>query len=134
MELIRRFHSKTPILGVCLGHQAIGYAFGAPVARARRVMHGKSSPVIHDGKTIFANLPVPFEAARYHSLAVREQGLPDCLEVSARAPDGEIMGIRHRAYPVEGVQFHPESIITEHGMELLANFLKLAPSTGRKGA
>ena len=127
LELIRRFHARVPILGVCLGHQAIGQAFGGTVARARRQMHGKTSPITHDGRGVFRGLPPGFEATRYHSLVVLESDLPVDLEISARADDGEIMGLRHRHYPVEGVQFHPESILTSQGKALLANFLALTP-------
>jgi anthranilate synthase/aminodeoxychorismate synthase-like glutamine amidotransferase len=128
LELIRRFYSRVPILGVCLGHQAIGQAFGGTVARAQRQMHGKTSPITHDGHGVFRGLPPGFEATRYHSLVVLEAGLPADLEITARADDGEIMGLRHRRYPVEGVQFHPESILTSQGKALLANFLALAPA------
>ena len=128
LELIRRFHTRVPILGVCLGHQAIGQAFGGRVARAQRQMHGKTSPIRHDGRGVFRGLPPGFEATRYHSLVVLEAGLPADLEITARADDGEIMGLRHRRYPVEGVQFHPESILTSQGKALLANFLALAPA------
>jgi anthranilate synthase/aminodeoxychorismate synthase-like glutamine amidotransferase len=128
LELIRRFHTRVPILGVCLGHQAIGQAFGGRVARAQRQMHGKTSPITHDGHGVFRGLPPGFEATRYHSLVVLEAGLPADLEITARADDGEIMGLRHRRYPVEGVQFHPESILTSQGKALLANFLALAPA------
>jgi anthranilate synthase/aminodeoxychorismate synthase-like glutamine amidotransferase len=128
LELIRRFHARVPILGVCLGHQAIGQAFGGRVARAQRQMHGKTSPITHDGHGVFRGLPPGFEATRYHSLVVLEAGLPADLEITARADDGEIMGLRHRRYPVEGVQFHPESILTSQGKALLANFLALAPA------
>jgi anthranilate synthase/aminodeoxychorismate synthase-like glutamine amidotransferase len=127
LELIRRFHARVPILGVCLGHQAIGQAFGGTVARARRQMHGKTSPITHDGRGVFRGLPQGFEATRYHSLVVLESGLPADLEISARADDGEIMGLRHRRYPVEGVQFHPESILTSQGKAVLVNFLALTP-------
>ena len=127
LELIRRFHTRVPILGVCLGHQAIGQAFGGRVARAQRQMHGKTSPITHDGHGVFRGLPPGFEATRYHSLVVLEAGLPADLEITARADDGEIMGLRHRRYPVEGVQFHPESILTSQGKALLANFLALTP-------
>jgi anthranilate synthase/phosphoribosyltransferase len=122
LALVERFAPSVPILGVCLGHQAIGQAFGGRVVRAERLMHGKVSPVYHDGRDLFGGLPSPFDATRYHSLIVAEP-LPDCLEVSARTPEGEVMGLRHRAYPTAGVQFHPESILTEHGHQLLKNFL-----------
>jgi len=125
LALIRRFHETTPILGVCLGHQAIGQAFGGTVSRARKQMHGKTSRIHHDGRGVFAALPQDFEATRYHSLVVLEQGFPADLEISARAEDGEIMGLRHRRFPVEGVQFHPESILTGQGKALLRNFLGL---------
>jgi anthranilate synthase/aminodeoxychorismate synthase-like glutamine amidotransferase len=125
LDLIRTFAGRVPILGVCLGHQAIGQAFGGKVVRAPEIMHGKTSRIHHDGRTIFAGLPNPFLATRYHSLMVDRDGLPDCLEVSATSPDGLIMGLRHRAAPVEGVQFHPESILTDSGKQLLANFLQL---------
>ena len=123
LALIRRFHETIPILGVCLGHQAIGQAFGGTVSRARKQMHGKTSRIHHDGRGVFAALPQDFEATRYHSLVVLDQGFPALLEVSARAEDGEIMGLRHRRFPVEGVQFHPESILTGQGKALLRNFL-----------
>ena len=126
LELIRQFKGRIPILGVCLGHQAIGQAFGGEVIQAGRLMHGKTSLIHHDGKTVFAGLPSPFTATRYHSLIIRKETLPDCLEVSAWTDEGEIMGVRHREYSVEGVQFHPESITTEHGKDLLRNFLALA--------
>ena len=125
MPIIERFHRKMPILGVCLGHQAIGASFGGEVVHAAKLMHGKTSEISHDGKTIFDNLPNPFTATRYHSLAVERESLPDCLEISAEAEDGEIMGLRHREYPVEGIQFHPESILTSEGMNILRNFLNL---------
>jgi anthranilate synthase component 2 len=125
LALVERFHATTPILGVCLGHQAIGQAFGGRVARARRQMHGKTSCIAHDGRGVFAGLPPGFEATRYHSLVVLETGFPAALEISARAEDGEIMGLRHRRHPVEGVQFHPESILTRQGKALLKNFLAL---------
>jgi len=130
LALIRRLHASTPILGVCLGHQAIGQAFGGTVARARAQMHGKTSRIHHDGRGAFLGLPQDFEATRYHSLVVLADGFPADLEVSARAEDGEIMGLRHRHYPVEGVQFHPESILTIQGKALLRNFLELTPARG----
>jgi anthranilate synthase/aminodeoxychorismate synthase-like glutamine amidotransferase len=122
---ITRMAGIVPILGVCLGHQSIGEAFGGEVVRAERLMHGKTSMIRHDGRTIFRDLPNPFEATRYHSLIVRRSTLPACLEVSAETAEGEIMGLRHRTLPVEGVQFHPESILTRPGMDLLRNFLSL---------
>jgi anthranilate synthase/aminodeoxychorismate synthase-like glutamine amidotransferase len=125
IELIRRMAGKVPILGVCLGHQAIGAAFGGNVVRAPKLMHGKTSLVEHDGKTIFAGLASPMTCTRYHSLIVEEKGLPKDLEISARTADGTIMGLRHRKYPVEGVQFHPESVLTEDGKRLIQNFLEL---------
>jgi anthranilate synthase/aminodeoxychorismate synthase-like glutamine amidotransferase len=125
LDLIRHFAGRIPILGVCLGHQAIGQAFGGRVVRAPRLMHGKTSAIHHDGRTIFAGIPSPFTATRYHSLIVERETLPDCLEITAWTDMGEIMGLRHRELPVEGVQFHPESILTEHGHDLLANFLRL---------
>jgi len=125
LALIRRFHQSTPILGVCLGHQAIGQAFGGTVARAQKQMHGKTSMIHHDNRGVFASLPQDFEATRYHSLVVLDEGFPADLEISARAEDGEIMGLRHRRFPVEGVQFHPESILTGQGKALLRNFLGL---------
>jgi anthranilate synthase component 2 len=123
LALIERFAGRIPILGVCLGHQAIGAAFGGRVVRARQVMHGKTSPIRHDGAGVFRGLPDPFTAIRYHSLAIERETLPDCLEVTAWTADGEVMGVRHRELAVEGVQFHPESILTEHGHALLRNFL-----------
>jgi anthranilate synthase/aminodeoxychorismate synthase-like glutamine amidotransferase len=125
LELIKRFAGARPILGVCLGHQAIGQAFGGKVIRAPQLMHGKTSDIHHDGKTIFAGLPSPFPATRYHSLIVERASLPACLEISATSPDGLIMGLRHRQMKVEGVQFHPESVLTAVGKQLLANFLRL---------
>ncbi len=124
VPLIREFAGKIPILGVCLGHQAIGQAYGGRIVRAQRVMHGKLSPVAHDGRGVFTGLPSPFAATRYHSLAIERGSLPAELEITASADDGEIMGVRHRELPVEGVQFHPEAILTEHGHALLANFLE----------
>jgi len=125
MEMIDRFSGRVPILGVCLGHQAIGEVFGGRVVRAPRLFHGKSSVVQHDGKTVFEGLEQNFSAGRYHSLIVERESLPDCLEISATTPNGTIMGLRHRKMKVEGVQFHPESIMTTEGKKLLANFLKL---------
>ena len=125
LDLIREFAPRIPILGVCLGHQAIGQAFGGQVVRARLPMHGKVSTVFHDGKGVFAGVPNPIEATRYHSLVVDRQSVPDCLEISAKTWDDEIMGLRHREYPCEGVQFHPESILTPQGKDLLRNFLQL---------
>jgi anthranilate synthase/aminodeoxychorismate synthase-like glutamine amidotransferase len=125
VEVIRQFGTTIPILGVCLGHQAIGYAFGAEVVRAQRIMHGKTSTVINDGRTIFKGLPNPFVAGRYHSLIVERNSLPDCFEISAETEDGEIMAIRHKEYPVEGVQFHPESVLTPNGKRVLKNFLTI---------
>jgi anthranilate synthase component 2 len=127
VDLIRAFAGKIPILGVCLGHQAIGQAFGGRIVRAQRVMHGKLSPVTHDGKGSFTGLPSPLAATRYHSLAIERASLPPDLEVTATADDGEIMGVRHRRLAVEGVQFHPEAILTEHGHALLRNFLEGKP-------
>jgi anthranilate synthase/aminodeoxychorismate synthase-like glutamine amidotransferase len=126
IDLIRRFAGKTPILGVCLGHQAIGAAFGGDVVRAPKLMHGKTSEVEHDGKTIFSGIATPMTCTRYHSLIVSDQNLPKELEVSARTADGTIMGLRHRKYPVEGVQFHPESVLTDDGKRLIKNFLELS--------
>jgi 4-amino-4-deoxychorismate synthase (2-amino-4-deoxychorismate-forming) component II len=125
MDVIKHFGGKVPILGVCLGHQAIGQVFGGRVVRAPRLFHGKSSVVKHDGKTIFSGLSQAFAAGRYHSLIVERETLPDCLEVSASTPNGTIMGLRHRKMKIEGVQFHPESIMTAEGKDLLANFLSL---------
>ena len=125
LELIQKFSGRTPILGVCLGHQAIGQAFGGKVVRAPEIMHGKTSRITHDGKTIFCGLSSPLIATRYHSLIVERCSLPACLEISATSPDGLIMGVRHRKMKVEGVQFHPESVLTEAGKQLLANFLRL---------
>ncbi len=128
VEVIKHFAGKQPILGVCLGHQSIGYAFGAQIVRADRLMHGKTSRITHDGRSIFADMPNPFTATRYHSLVIKPDTLPDAFEVTARtedSPDNEIMAVRHRTMPIEGVQFHPESFLTEKGHTLLANFLKL---------
>ncbi|MFO0730310.1 MAG: aminodeoxychorismate/anthranilate synthase component II [Nitrospiraceae bacterium] len=125
VETIRMFGGKLPLLGVCLGHQSLAVAFGGEVIRAERLMHGKTSMIRHDGKTIFRNLPNPFEATRYHSLIVNRKNLPDCFEISAETDAGEIMGMRHKTLGIEGVQFHPESILTTAGKDLLRNFLKL---------
>ncbi len=130
MELIRRFGRKIPILGVCLGHQCMGEVYGGKVMRAERLMHGKTSPIRHDGLGVFAGLPIPFEATRYHSLIVEKVSLPKSLLVSADTVEGEIMGLRHREYPVHGVQFHPESILSKEGKDLLANFLKMEKGEG----
>ena len=124
VPLIERFAGKVPILGVCLGHQSIGQAFGGRIVHAREVMHGKTSPIRHTSAGVFQALPNPLQATRYHSLVIERDSLPDCLEVTAWTDDGEIMGVRHKSLPVEGVQFHPESILTEHGHELLQNFLR----------
>lgn len=129
VDVVREFHKTLPIFGICLGHQSIGYALGGDIVRAERIMHGKVSPIHHDGKTIFAGLPNPFTAGRYHSLIVRPETLPDCLEVTATTVEGEIMGLRHREYPVEGIQFHPESVLTPQGKRIIRNFLKM---TSRK--
>lgn len=125
-DLILQFAGQIPILGVCLGHQCIGAAFGGRVVRAARLMHGKTSPIHHDGRTIFSGLPNPFEATRYHSLLVDREGFPNCLEISAETAEGEIMGVRHREHRIEGIQFHPESILTKEGKALLGNFLSLS--------
>lgn len=125
LGVIERFEGKLPILGVCLGHQAIGQYFGGNVIRAPEPVHGKPVDILHDGRTIFADLPKRFSAGRYHSLIVDRESLPDCLEISAESPDGLIMGLRHQTKRIEGVQFHPESILTEHGKKLLQNFIEL---------
>lgn len=124
VDVIKTYSGKIPILGVCLGHQAIGHAFGGKVVSAKRLMHGKTSTITADGKKIFEGINKPFQAMRYHSLAVAREGLPDCLEVTAESEDGEIMGLRHRSHPTEGIQFHPESIMTPVGKRILRNFLK----------
>ena len=124
VALLREMAGELPILGVCLGHQCVGEAFGGKVVRAGRLMHGKTSPILHDGRNIFAGLPSPFDAMRYHSLLVAADSIPSCLEVSARTAEGEVMGLRHRTFPIEGIQFHPESIGTPEGKRLLANFLR----------
>ncbi len=123
-DVVRRFGPRLPLLGVCLGHQCVGYAYGAEVGYAGEIMHGKSSLVHHDGRGVFDGLPNPFEAIRYHSLAIQPDSVPDCLEVTARTDKGVIMGVRHREYPVEGIQFHPESIMTEVGKDILSNYLR----------
>lgn len=125
VAVLKHFAGRVPLLGVCLGHQAIGAAFGGEIVRARTIMHGKTSPITHDGRGVFAGIPSPYTVVRYHSLAIRRDTLPDCLEISAQTEDGEIMGVRHREFCIEGVQFHPESIETEHGHTLLQNFLNL---------
>ncbi len=125
IDVVNHFSGKLPILGVCLGHQSIGQAFGGLVVRAERLMHGKTSMIEHDGLSIYGGVPSPFEATRYHSLVVERSTLPDCLEISAETREGEIMGLRHKEYPVEGVQFHPESILTSEGKNILSNFLTL---------
>lgn len=125
VDMIREFAGRRPVLGVCLGHQSVGEAFGGRVIRAPRLMHGKTSMIQHDRKTIFSGLPLPFEATRYHSLVVERETLPSVLEVSAETREGEVMGLRHRQFPVEGVQFHPESILTIEGKHILNNFLKI---------
>ncbi|MCA0151230.1 MULTISPECIES: aminodeoxychorismate/anthranilate synthase component II [Rossellomorea] len=130
LEAIRTFAGKIPIFGVCLGHQSIAQVFGGDVIRAERLMHGKVSPMIHDGKTVFEGMPNPFNATRYHSLIVKRETLPDCFDISAETAQGEIMAIRHKYLPVEGVQFHPESIMTEQGKRLLLNFLNAYKKVG----
>ncbi|MBK1883842.1 aminodeoxychorismate/anthranilate synthase component II [Luteolibacter pohnpeiensis] len=125
LELIKEMGPSTPILGVCLGHQSIGQVYGGDVVRADRLMHGKTSPILHEGKSVFAGMPSPFEATRYHSLIVKRETFPDSLEITAWTEEGEIMGLKHKEYPVHGVQFHPESILTQDGKRLLENFLKL---------
>ena len=125
VDTVKHFAGKVPILGVCLGHQSIGYAFGGNIVRADRLMHGKTSMIQHDGKGVFAGLPNPFEATRYHSLVIERSSMPSCLEISAETDIGEIMGVRHKEFIVEGVQFHPESILTQNGKDLLRNFVKM---------
>ena len=125
IPVIQRFYRQLPILGVCLGHQAVAVSFGGRVVRAARLMHGKVSKIYHNSRDVFRDVPDPFTATRYHSLAIERESLPSCLEVSAEAEDGEIMGLRHRDYPVHGIQFHPESILTQEGMRILENFLTL---------
>ncbi|MNJ23785.1 aminodeoxychorismate/anthranilate synthase component II [Paenibacillus bouchesdurhonensis] len=130
LDVIERFKGAIPIFGVCLGHQAIGQAFGGKVVRAERLMHGKTSPIHHKGESVFTGLPSPFTATRYHSLIMERSSLPDCLEITAETEEGEIMGLRHKTYAVEGVQFHPESIITDHGHQILRNFLNRKAGAG----
>ncbi len=125
VEVIKRYYKDYPILGVCLGHQSIGYAFGGNIVRAKRLMHGKTSEITHMGEGVFKGIPSPFTAVRYHSLVIDEKTLPKELKVTARSEDGEIMGIQHTKYPVYGVQFHPESVLSEHGVKILANFLDI---------
>jgi anthranilate synthase/aminodeoxychorismate synthase-like glutamine amidotransferase len=132
LEVVKTYAGRIPILGVCLGHQAIGQAFGGKVVRAARVMHGKTSKIFHDERGLFAGLPNPFEATRYHSLLVERQSLPDCLEVTAKTWDEEIMALRHKTLPVAGVQFHPESFLTTVGKDLLRNFLSATSEKGRR--
>ncbi len=129
LELIKTLGASVPIFGVCLGQQAIGQAMGGRVVRAETLMHGKTSPVYHNGAGVFHGLPSPFEATRYHSLIVERDSLPDCLEITAQTEGGEIMGLRHKTWPLEGVQFHPEAILTEHGKQMLRNFLAGPPET-----
>ena len=123
MDTIRHYAGKVPILGVCLGHQSIGQVFGGEIVRAKKLMHGKTSQIHHDGEGVFAGMPNPFEATRYHSLVIRRESIPDCLQITAETDDREIMGVRHKDLPIEGVQFHPESILTTEGKKLLANFV-----------
>jgi anthranilate synthase/aminodeoxychorismate synthase-like glutamine amidotransferase len=124
-DVIRHFGTSLPVLGVCLGHQCIGYSYGGIIGQAKQIMHGKSSSIHHTGQGVFAGLPNPFSAIRYHSLVVKREGLPDCFEITAWTDDGEIMGLRHKLHPVEGIQFHPESFMTQHGKYILRNFLSL---------
>ena len=124
VDLVREYGARIPILGVCLGHQSIAQAYGGNIVRAPTLMHGKTSMISHEGESLFGEIPTPFQATRYHSLVVEESSLPDCFEITARADDGEIMGIAHRAHPVVGVQFHPESILTQYGLKMLHNFLQ----------
>jgi anthranilate synthase/aminodeoxychorismate synthase-like glutamine amidotransferase len=129
VDLIKELAGRIPILGVCLGHQSIGYAFGGKIVRAKRLLHGKTSMIYHDGREVYEGLPNPFEAIRYHSLLVEKESLPDELEITAWTDEDEIMGIRHKEYLIEGVQFHPESILTKNGKDLLKNFIKMAKSS-----
>jgi len=130
VETVRRLSGRIPILGVCLGHQSIGAAFGGEIVRAGRIMHGKTSPIHHDGRTLFRGVPDPFDATRYHSLVIERSTIPACLEISAWTGEGEIMGVRHREFLLEGIQFHPESILTLEGKRLLKNFLDLSRGVG----
>ncbi len=132
VEAIREFAGRIPILGVCLGHQSLAYAYGAEIVRADRLLHGKTSEIHHDGKGIYKNIPDPFEATRYHSLLINKKSLPEEFEISAWTDEGEIMGIRHKKHIIEGVQFHPESILTKHGKDLLGNFISIARKKSRK--
>ncbi len=132
-DVIKYFQGKVPILGVCLGHQCIGHVYGGAIVRANVPVHGKTSLIFHDGKTVFQGIVNPFEATRYHSLVIRPDTMPDCLEVSAKTAEGEIMGVRHKEYVIEGVQFHPESILTRPGHDILRNFLKVAVSRVKVG-
>ena len=134
VEVIRKYYKEYPILGVCLGHQSIGYAFGANIVRAKRLMHGKTSEITHTGEGIFKDIPSPFTAVRYHSLVIDEKTLPKELKITARSEDGEIMGIQHVEYPLYGVQFHPESVLSEYGMKILENFLNIAYEHSQKKA
>ncbi len=129
VDLVKKFAGKIPLLGVCLGHQSVGAAFGGEIIKAGRIMHGKTSQISHDGKNLFFGLPNPFQATRYHSLVLKRETLPDCFEITAESEDGEIMGIRHKELFLEGVQFHPESILTIKGKDLLKNFLKMKMQT-----
>lgn len=132
VDAIKEFAGRMPILGVCLGHQSVAYAYGGDIVRADRLLHGKTSKIHHDGKGIYKNIPDPFEATRYHSLLVKKDTLPDCFEISAWTDEDEIMGIRHKEHMIEAVQFHPESILTKHGKDLLKNFIALAKKYNRK--
>ncbi len=133
LSVVAEIGRDLPVLGVCLGHQAIGQAYGGKVVRAGRLMHGKTSPIVHDGRTLFEGLPSPFDATRYHSLVVERESLPACFEVSAWTAEGEIMGLRHRELPVEGVQFHPESVLTGEGKRLVGNWLRRVGSPAQRG-
>lgn len=132
VDVIKEFAGRTPILGVCLGHQSMAYAYGADIVRAGKLLHGKTSKIHHDGKGIFKGIPDPFEATRYHSLLVDKETLPDCFEISAWTDEGEIMGVRHKEHLMEGVQFHPESILTKYGKDILRNFISIASGTKRE--